>query len=52
MVVDLDGGILTIGLNKENFHNLIFYIKKTEFIIGKKGYILIYPLIIKLILLL
>ena len=38
MVCDLDGGIMTIASNKDNFHNLIFYIKKTEFIIGKVGY--------------
>ena len=38
MVCDLDGGIMTIASNKDNFHNLIFYIKKTEFIIGKAGY--------------
>jgi len=38
MIVDLDGGILTIGQNKSNFHNLFIHIKNIELIIGLIGY--------------
>ena len=38
MIVDLDGGILTIGPNKSNFHNLFIHIKNLELIVGLIGY--------------
>ena len=38
MVVDLEGGILTLGPNNSNYHNLFIYIKKTELVIGLMSY--------------
>lgn len=38
MVVDLEGGILTLGPNNSNYHNLFIYIKKTELVVGLMGY--------------
>jgi len=38
MITDLDGGILTMGTNNANYHNLFIYLKKTELIVGLMGY--------------
>ena len=37
-ITDLNGGILTIGNNLNNLHNLILHIKNNEFIVGLMGY--------------
>ena len=38
MITDLDGGILTMGTNKANYHNVFIYLKNTELIVGLMGY--------------
>lgn len=38
MVIDLEGGILTIGPNNSNYHNLFIYLRQNELMIGLMGY--------------
>ena len=38
MVIDLEGGILTLGPNNSNYHNLFIYLRQNELMIGLMGY--------------
>jgi len=38
MITDLKGGILTIGTNEANYHNLFIYLNYKELIVGLMGY--------------
>jgi len=37
-VTDMSGGVLTIGSNSNNYHNLIIHLKKKELIVSLLGY--------------
>ena len=37
-IIGMTGGILTIGSNRDNYHNLIIHLKKNELIISLLGY--------------